>query len=259
MSVLFLPRIKYMGPLGQSCPLCPAPSTACLVAMSPVLNHFPPPSSAATNSSDVAFSLRQYSEKTVGPRSCISPSLSIPSLSTSSPTGITSCVSLSTSRACTKGNGHPTLPSTLSWESKPQLRAMPTSVIPYRSSRMLPPLSSVHAFFIGVGSADEPDMFNRRFLGANACLVAPCIGGDNFSWEPRKRLYIVGTAVKNVIGSLLFPSGRKGAANRSQTASILNGNINSIVDPAKRGVKRALTVPWMWWRGRIWRRWSCAV
>lgn len=46
---------------------------------------------------------------------------------------------------------------------------------------------------------------------------------------------------------------RKGLARRSQTKVGLKGKRNSIVEPAKRGVRSALTVPWMWWRGRMWR------
>jgi hypothetical protein len=68
----------------------------------------------------------------------------------------------------------------------------------------------------------------------------------------------VGTTVKNVIG-FGFGDGvsvRKGAANRCHTAVALKGNKNSIEDPAKRGAKMALIVPWMWWRGRTCRRWS---
>lgn len=51
-------------------------------------------------------------------------------------------------------------------------------------------------------------------------------------------------------------AGRKGVARRFQTASALKGNMNSMEDPARRGVRMALTTPWMWWRGRRWRRWS---
>jgi hypothetical protein len=28
--------------------------------------------------------------------------------------------------------------------------------------------------------------------------------------------------------------------------------MNSMEEPARRGVRMALTVPWMWWRGRTW-------
>lgn len=63
----------------------------------------------------------------------------------------------------------------------------------------------------------------------------------------------MGTTVRKVILSLgllwVWVSGRKGAARRSQTAVALKGNMNSIVEPANRGVMSALTVPWMWWRG----------
>lgn len=60
----------------------------------------------------------------------------------------------------------------------------------------------------------------------------------------------MGTTVKNVIG---FGDGfegvegrRNGAAKRSQTAVALNGKRNSIEDPAKRGVRIAFMVPWIW-------------
>ena len=64
----------------------------------------------------------------------------------------------------------------------------------------------------------------------------------------------MGTTVKKVIRAGLVGDGRKGAAIRFQTASGLKGKRNSIVEPAKRGVRRAFIVPWMWWRGRQWRR-----
>lgn len=50
--------------------------------------------------------------------------------------------------------------------------------------------------------------------------------------------------------------GRKGAARRSHTALTLNGNKNSMHEPAKRGARRAFTVPWIWWSGRTCSRWS---
>lgn len=76
---------------------------------------------------------------------------------------------------------------------------------------------------------------------------------------------MVGTAVKKVTLGLeedleaasplvVSDEGRYGAARRFQTASALKGNMNSMDDPASRGVKMALTTPWMWWRGRRWRR-----
>ena len=71
----------------------------------------------------------------------------------------------------------------------------------------------------------------------------------------------MGTTVRNVIGGFLVLSdkGRKGEARRSQTALTLKGKRNSMQEPAKRGVRRALMVPWMWCRGRTWRRWSWGV
>ena len=50
--------------------------------------------------------------------------------------------------------------------------------------------------------------------------------------------------------------GRKGPAKRFHTVRELKGKRNSIVLPEKRGARRALTVPWMWWRGRTCRKWS---
>ena len=87
-------------------------------------------------------------------------------------------------------------------------------------------------------------MLRRRFSGNKAFLTASCRGAESLSNEERNRLYIVGTTVRNVMGFLLL-SGMKGVARRSQTASTLKGNKNSMVEPAKRGVRRALRVPWM--------------
>ena len=42
---------------------------------------------------------------------------------------------------------------------------------------------------------------------------------------------------------LPLAAGRKGAARRRQTASALKGNMNSMEEPARRGVNTALTVP----------------
>lgn len=70
----------------------------------------------------------------------------------------------------------------------------------------------------------------------------------------------MGTAVRKVI--LLRVDevwGRNGAARRVQTASVLKGNMNSMEEPARIGVTMALTVPWMWCRGRRWRSRSCGV
>lgn len=70
----------------------------------------------------------------------------------------------------------------------------------------------------------------------------------------------MGTTVKNVMGSVLgFGVGRKGAAKRSHTAVALNGKRNSMLDPEKRGARIAFIVPWMWCKGRTWRRWSDGV
>ena len=65
-----------------------------------------------------------------------------------------------------------------------------------------------------------------------------------------------GEAVREVVEAVLLSEGcydvfevscgRKGAASRSQTKVGLNGKRNSIVEPAKRGVRSALTVPWIW-------------
>lgn len=50
--------------------------------------------------------------------------------------------------------------------------------------------------------------------------------------------------MKNVTGSVFAMGvGRKGAANRFQTAVALKGKRNSMVEPAKRGVRIAFTVP----------------
>ena len=47
--------------------------------------------------------------------------------------------------------------------------------------------------------------------------------------------------MRNVIGFLGLS--RKGAARRFHTALTLKGKRNSIQEPAKRGVRRAFTVP----------------
>ena len=72
---------------------------------------------------------------------------------------------------------------------------------------------------------------------------------------------MVGTTVINVMGGFLGLSdaGRKGAARRSHTALTLKGKRNSMQEPAKRGVRRAFMVPWMWWSGRTCKRWSEGV
>jgi len=53
----------------------------------------------------------------------------------------------------------------------------------------------------------------------------------------------VGTTVKNVILDNEVGVGRKGAANRVQTAVALKGKMNSMVEPDSRGAKIALMVP----------------
>ena len=54
----------------------------------------------------------------------------------------------------------------------------------------------------------------------------------------------MGTTVRKVIGGFFGSSeGRKGVATRSQTALTLKGKRNSMVEPAIRGVRRALIVP----------------
>lgn len=117
---------------------------------------------------------------------------------------------------------------------------------------------------MGVGSAALPEIFNLRLRGLIASSL-PFLRSSGSSARPDiNLLYIVGTTVKNVIfrfgcgfGSPFVAwEGKKGAAKRDQTASGEKGKRNSIVDPEKRGAMRALTVPWMWWRGRTWRRWS---
>lgn len=65
--------------------------------------------------------------------------------------------------------------------------------------------------------------------------------------------------MKKVMFSVVFGEGRKGEAKRDQTWLGLKGKRNSIVEPARRGARIAFTVPWMWCRGRTWRRWSAGV
>lgn len=89
-------------------------------------------------------------------------------------------------------------------------------------------------------------MLSLRFRGAMANFAAVWTSGDRWENVARSRLYTVGTTVKNVTGLLSFGLGRKGAAKRSHTAVALNGNRNSMVEPAKRGAMIAFMVPWMW-------------
>ena len=132
---------------------------------------------------------------------------------------------------------------------------------------MLEPLRSDQAFLVGVGRAADPEMFKRRCSGEIAVLAAFCVSGDRSENVESRRLYTVGTTVKNVIGSGFVVGnklvsgwelawGRNGAANRDHTAVALKGKRNSIEEPEKRGVRIALMVPWMWCRGRTCRRWS---
>ena len=90
-------------------------------------------------------------------------------------------------------------------------------------------------------------MLRRRFEGERASLEASNVGDLSSECEDRRRLYIVGTTVRKVIGDFFdsLEGARKGAARRSQTALTLKGKRNSMQDPAKRGVRSAFTVPWM--------------
>lgn len=102
-------------------------------------------------------------------------------------------------------------------------------------------LKEVHFVFVGVGRAAEPEMLRRRFDGEIPCLAACWISGGRVVKDVIRRLYTVGTAVRNVIfdlGSLV-----NGAARRRQTWSGLNGYRNSMEEPANIGVKIALTTP----------------
>jgi hypothetical protein len=137
-------------------------------------------------------------------------------------------------------------------------------------------LREAQADLTGVGRAAEPEMLRRRLCGEMASREAARTSAGRDLWVLRRRLYIVGTAVKKVIFSLVVwwgdevlplplvalgeeedeGGGRKGAAKRCQTASALKGNMNSMEEPAMRGVRMALTTPWMWCRGRRCRRWS---
>ena len=116
------------------------------------------------------------------------------------------------------------------------------------------------AFLVGVGSAAEPEMFSLKLTGDMAFWAAACVSGSRLENVERRRLYTVGTTVKNVIGSVSgFGEGRKGAANRCHTAVALKGKRNSIEEPENRGARMAFTVPWMWCNGRTCRRLSVGV
>ena len=161
-----------------------------------------------------------------------------------------------TRRAETEGRGQPTEPSMRSESWRPQESAMPTSVMPKRSSRMLPLERSVQACLVGVGRAAEPEMLRRRCLRWIACLVAVWSSGERVGCDCSSLDQTVGTAVKKVIGGLEIVGPwpfvcRKGAAKRCQTWVGLKGYMNSMLEPASKGARSALTVPWMWWRGRM--------
>lgn len=99
---------------------------------------------------------------------------------------------------------------------------------------------------MGVGRAADPEILSRRFEGDMPTFAAACFSGERSLKVASRRLYTVGTTVKKVIFSMVFGSGRKGAAKRSHTAVLLKGNKNSMVDPESRGAMMALIVPWMW-------------
>mmetsp|Transcript_37375 Transcript_37375/g.80987 ORF Transcript_37375/g.80987 Transcript_37375/m.80987 type:complete len:231 (+) Transcript_37375:110-802(+) len=124
--------------------------SALLLATSPVWNH---PSSS--NASAVASCRFQYSRKTVSPLIWRSPGVSVPVTSTPS----------STIRADTPGRGAPTSPSRLSFGSNGLDRAMPISVIPYRSRRRCPDMSS-HRRNTEDGNALLPLTMSRRARAA---------------------------------------------------------------------------------------------
>lgn len=64
---------------------------------------------------------------------------------------------------------------------------MPTSVMPYRSSKTFPDVISDHAFFVGVGRAAEPEMFKRRFFCEVACATAAFNSSDSSLCVCRRR------------------------------------------------------------------------
>lgn len=109
---------------------------------------------------------------------------------------------------------------------------------------------------MGVGRAAEPEMLSRRLAGEMPFLAAAWSEGERSLKVERRRLYTVGTTVKNVMGSVVFREETNGAANRDQTAVALKGNKNSIVEPEKRGARIAFMVPWMWCSGSTCSRWS---
>src|SRR5271156_1375163 len=125
-----------------------APSCSCLdTAISPVLKK-----PSGVNSLAVSHGFLQYSRNTFSPLTCISPG-SLSSLVTS-----LSNPSVEIRRTVTPGNAHPTLPSILFSASNPLLNAIPTSVIPYRSSNTTPPEICSHFRLIGEGNAADPQI-----------------------------------------------------------------------------------------------------
>jgi len=97
-------------------------------------------------------------------------------------------VSGSIRRTSTEGSGKPTAPSMRAEKGNEQDNAIPTSVMPYRSSNTFPEESSVHADFVGVGSAAEPEMLSRRCLGEIACFDALWISDGNVGKVDSKRV-----------------------------------------------------------------------
>lgn len=77
---------------------------------------------------------------------------------------------------------------------------------------------------MGVGRAAEPEIFSRRFPGDIALREPVFVSSSRSECASIRRVHIVGTAVKNVMG-FRSPEAfdKNGAASRFQTASVLNG------------------------------------
>lgn len=97
-------------------------------------------------------------------------------------------VSGSTRRTSTDGKGKPTEPSIRVENGRAQESAIPTSVMPYLSSKTFPEERSVQACLVGVGRAAEPEMLSLKVLGEIASFAAACMSKGNEGKVERRRV-----------------------------------------------------------------------
>ncbi len=98
--------------------------------------------------------------------------------------------------------------------------------------------------FIRGDIADYDSLAEKLVVGV---VVVPLVvggGGVEVDEVPLVSVpFVEGDAGVVPLVVLPLAAGRKGAARRRQTASALKGNMNSMEEPARRGVNTALTVP----------------